>query len=93
MEFEWDPNKEAVNIQRHGFSFADAIVVFRNPFHVIEESTRPEFGESRSKAIGRRDSVILTVIFTDRAAIRRIISARRARRNERRIYDQGPSPS
>ena len=93
MEFEWDPNKEAINIQKHGFSFADAILVFRDPFHVIEESTRSGFGESRSKAIGRRDTVVLTVIFTDRAGVRRIISARRARRNERRIYDQGPSTS
>lgn len=88
MEFEWDPDKEAINRQKHGFSFLDAIRVFNDPFQRIEESTRPEFGEERLKVIGRVDTAVLAVIFTDRADKRRIISARRARRNERRAYDQ-----
>jgi putative transcriptional regulator len=69
MEFEWDPAKEEINKQKHGLSFLDAIAVFDDPFHIEEESVRPELGERRLKAIGRVGAVILTVIFTDRATI------------------------
>jgi uncharacterized DUF497 family protein len=93
VDFEWDPAKEVSNIQKHGISFLDAVDIFDDPFHLVEESTRPEYGERRLKAIGQVDSVILTVIFTDRAERRRIISARRAKRSERRQYDYGSATS
>jgi uncharacterized DUF497 family protein len=93
VDFEWDPAKELSNIHKHGISFLDAIDIFDDPFHLIEESTRPEYGERRVKAIGQVDSVILAVIFTDRDERRRIISARRAKRRERRQYDYGPATS
>lgn len=75
LEFEWDPVKDAANERKHGFSFEDAKAVFRDPQHLVEDVTKPEYGERRSKAIGRLGVFIVAVIFTDRHDHRRIISA------------------
>ena len=89
MEFEWDPEKAKSNLTKHGIAFTDAISVFDDLDHLEEDSTRPEFGEQRSRAIGEVTGRIITVVFTDRWDRRRIISARSSRRNERQRYSQG----
>ncbi len=86
LDFDWDPAKRVTNLQKHGVDFARATVVFRDSQVVDEDSTRPEHGEIRRKAIGRVGSQLLCVIYTDRDGVRRIISARRAKRNERERY-------
>jgi uncharacterized DUF497 family protein len=83
VDFEWDPVKDRTNEDKHGISFDDAKAVFLDAQRLIEDATRPEYGEQRSKVIGRLGSVIVAVIFTDRGDYRRLISARRARRDER----------
>jgi uncharacterized protein len=88
LEFEWDPAKDAANERKHRISFEDAKAVFRDPQCLIEDVTKPEYGERRSKAIGRLGVFIAAVIFTDRNDFRRIISVRRARRDERERYRQ-----
>jgi uncharacterized protein len=89
MEFEWDPAKEASNELKHGIGFVDAATVFDDPYHLEEESTKVEHGEERRRAIGTIRSIVVTVIYTDREGRRRIISARRARKDERQRYNQG----
>jgi uncharacterized DUF497 family protein len=90
MEFEWDPSKDAANQQKHGISFVAATAVFDDPDHIEEDSTKPEYGEIRNIAIGRLgDGRLVTVAFTDRGSVRRIISVRIARNYERRKYNQG----
>ena len=93
LEFEWDPAKDEANAFKHGIAFDDAKAIFDDPQLLIEDTTRPEHGERRSKAIGRLESVILAVIFTVRGDRRRIISARRARRDERERYRQSAEAS
>lgn len=89
MDYEWDARKEAINVQKHAISFVAAIAVFADPHHLVADSTKPEYGEVRSVAVGQiQDGRIITVVYTDRGAVRRIISARRARSNEKRAYDQ-----
>lgn len=89
MEFEWDPAKLAANLAKHGISFVAASSVFDDPHRVEEDSTRPEHGEMRRKVVGRMDTgQLVAVIFTDRGPVRRIISARKVRRNERVRYEQ-----
>lgn len=88
MEFEWDESKREGNIEKHDLDFRDAIAVFDEAQCVFEDVTRPEYGEIRRKAIGRLGTSLVCVIFTDRGAVRRIISARRTRRNEREQYRQ-----
>ena len=89
MVFEWDPVKEEANEQKHGISFIDAVMVFDDPYHLEEDSTRVEHGEERSRAIGMMGLKLITVIYTDRWERRRIISARRSKKDERERYDQG----
>jgi len=89
MEFEWDQSKNERNVDKHRISFQDAIFVFTDPRHLEFDTSRPEHGEQRSKVIGIVGPFVIAVIFTTRGDRRRIISARRARTDERRAYDQG----
>ena len=85
MEFEWDAMKNHRNIEKHGIDFANAVRIFENPtFEVVDN--RRDYGETRVVAMGTVDEIILYVLYTTRGGIRRIISARRANRRERRTY-------
>ena len=81
--FEWDDAKFEANIAKHGIDFTDAIGIFSG---FILETRSVKSGEVRWKVTGYCDDVPLTVIYTWRGRKRRIISARRAKRNERRKY-------
>ncbi len=86
MEFEWDPEKNRANIEKHGIDFEDAIAIFEG--RVLEKiAAARDFGETRFMAFGVTDGRELTVIYTPRGeGRRRIISARRAHRSERKAY-------
>jgi uncharacterized DUF497 family protein len=88
MAFEWDDEKNAINLQKHGIDFLSAIAVFDDPDRLEEDSTQPEYQEVRKRTIGRVGShlLVLTVIYTDREQNKRIISARCASRDERKRY-------
>ena len=92
MTFEWDEAKCATNLRARGFDFEFASLAFDGPTLEAEDKRR-DYGERRWIAIGRADQVHLPVVYTDRQAargevVRRIISARRSTRAERRIYGQ-----
>jgi len=94
LDFEWDARKAKSNLQKHGISFAAATAVFDDPNHVETDTTRPEQGETRTKAVGMvKGELIVAVIYTDREQKRRIISARRAGKNERDKYYQSQTAS
>jgi uncharacterized DUF497 family protein len=86
MEFEWDENKNQSNQLKHGISFEEASEIFRYPTYEIAD-TRQDYGEIRYIGIGRnKQMVLLTVAFTERESRIRIISARRASKNEQKQY-------
>ena len=85
MAFEWDAAKNAANIERHGIDFDDAIRIFDGP--TLEKiDVRQDYGEVRVIAFGEVDDRELAVVYTVRGGRRRIISARRAHRRERKAY-------
>ena len=86
MEFEWDPHKSALNLQKHGISFPDAQCLWRDSGLILLPSRYPD--EPRFLAIGKIESSHWTAIFTERGETIRIISVRRARDNERTLYEQ-----
>lgn len=87
MIFDWDEAKNSANERKHGINFIAASAVFDDPFHLDIDVSRAEHGEERRMAIGRLASGwIVAVIFTDRGNVRRLISARRASRDERAAY-------
>lgn len=92
MEFEWDEEKNKINIQKHGIAFEDALKVFLDPYRVyFYDSAHSSIQEERWQTIGCAFSNILFVIYTfrDEKEIYRIISARKANAREKRKYYQG----
>ena len=84
--FEWDDNKAANNLRKHGVSFVEASTVFADPAGIDEEDDDPD--EERWKRIGLTQSGLLSVIYTERASRIRIISARKATRHEQDSYSR-----
>ena len=90
MEFEWDPERAEANFQKHGVDFDDAIGIF--DWDTLEdEDTRQDYREIRVRAIGACADGILSVIYTMRGDVCRIISARRANPREQEAYRKAKS--
>ncbi len=83
MLFEWDEGKRQANVAKHCIDFRDAIRVFDGPVFELTDSRR---GEGRTVAIGSVENIEIVVVYVMRGQRRRIISARRAHRNERQDY-------
>ena len=87
MIFEWDEAKNAANVRKHGVSFDDAKSRFDGRI-VTTVDTRFDYGEFREITTGvLGDTVIVTVVHTDRGGRCRLISARRASPKERYHYE------
>ncbi len=85
MGYEWDEEKNRRNLVKHGISFVAASRIFHGP--VVEKpDDRRDYGEQRVVAYGIADGRVLAVVYTPRGRNRRIISARRARSDEREAY-------
>jgi uncharacterized protein len=87
VEFEWDENKERKNIEKHGIDFDQAKSIWNGS--VLEIARSDHYGEERVVAVGVYEQVCYAVVYTRRGEKLRIISARRARRRERRAYYHG----
>ncbi|HYF98233.1 MAG TPA: BrnT family toxin [Coxiellaceae bacterium] len=84
LDFEWDENKRLSNLKKHGVDFSDAIQVFEDVMRI--EQLLVCKNEERYQVVGVVDEIVLFVVYTVRSHKKRIISARRASRNERRKY-------
>ena len=88
--FEWDPAKAEINWRKHGVKFEDAAQLFLGLMSTWNTSRGSEV---RFASIGVIEETALVVVWTPRENVIRIISARRARRGERRrlVQDLGRS--
>jgi uncharacterized DUF497 family protein len=84
MQFEWHEPKRLANVEKHGLDFVDAVLLFDAPRLVAPANFAGN--EQFSIAIGMIEDVYVTAIFTRRGSAIRLISMRRARRNERKRY-------
>lgn len=73
--FEWDQNKDLENRQKHGVAFADAQYAFADSHRVIAEDINHSDSEERYYCFGKVGDGILTVRFTYRNEVIRIIGA------------------
>ena len=87
--FEWHDRKAAKNLRDHGVTFEQATFVFDDAHAMDEFDTSMEYDEERSIVIGRVGDDLLVVVYTMRDDRIRIISARKAEKNEHRRYRQG----
>ena len=90
MNFAWDPRKAAANLRKHGVSFEEATTVFRDTLSVTGLDPDHSVGERRYITFGTSNSGgFFVVSHTDDGSTIRIISARLATRQERKIYEEG----
>ena len=87
MRFQYDPDKAAANLKKHGVSFADAEGVFEDSLAITVEDADAH-GERRFAAIGLGSAgELLVVVYSERGGEYRLISARRPTRKERNQYE------
>lgn len=92
MKITWDEDKNRINQQKHRVSFETAQQVFDDPAHLSRQD-RVEGGEQRWQTLGLVQGVVVLLVAhtyttTEGEETVRIISARKADRSERRIYEQ-----
>lgn len=86
IHFEWDKNKENINIDKHGIDFTLASEAFDDENGLFFYDKENSEGEERFKLLAQiANRIVILLVFTDREAIR-IISARTATKKEKKVY-------
>ncbi len=90
LHFEWDENKNAANIEKHGVSFEEAASVFYDTNALLEYDIDYSESESRFRILGcsNKGNVLLVVYCIREESIIRIISSRKATNRERNGYER-----
>jgi uncharacterized DUF497 family protein len=90
FNFEWDDQKAASNLSKHGVSFDEAVSVFGDGRALTFSDTDHSELEDRSRPYGVSNKTrLLVVVHTERRNGIRIISARKATRYEKGIHENG----
>lgn len=94
MEFEWDENKRMKTLNERKIDFVDMIDLWNDPRRQEVKDLRSNYGETRYQTIGKVKFNIFFVVYTERVyedglEVIRIISARRANKKERELYEKG----
>jgi len=89
LKFEWDVNKDESNARKHGVSFDDARTVFYDEYAI--QFYDPEHSESEDRFIllgtsFKLKTLVVCHCFQEEDTIVRIISARRADKDEQQVY-------
>lgn len=85
MRFEWDEAKRLSNLRRHGFDFVDVERIFvGNAVTILDD--RFDYGEIRFVTLGMLDGRVAAITHTETDEVTRIISFRKATKNEEEIY-------
>lgn len=89
MKFEWDNQKALSNIKKHGISFEEASTAFGDILSIVIEDPLHSINENRFILIGRSiESNTLVVVHIEKSDAIRIISARKATKNEQKVYEE-----
>jgi len=88
MKIIWDTEKNQKNIRKHKIDFRDAHLVFQCPI-LVNVDDREDYGEERLIGIGILDMRVVVIVFTEiNDETIRVISLRKALRNERKKYEK-----
>jgi uncharacterized DUF497 family protein len=85
MDFEWDEDKRLANVRKHSIDFVDASTIFEGDTLTLEDD-RFDYDELRLVTLGLYEGRVIVVVHTEREGITRIISARKATKNETNSY-------
>ena len=86
IAFEWDEIKAAANVHRHAVPFEYAARIFLDERRLDTVDDRHEYGEARRLTLGRIEERVFVVVYTVRADVIRLISARKANSREVKHY-------
>ena len=86
MRFEWDGVKAALNLVKHGISFDESMAVFDDAHALYQDDVSHSQIEQRQRILGRVSQGIVSVVYTQRGNLIRLISSRPASRHERKFY-------
>lgn len=89
LRFEWDPRKSTSNLRRHGVSFEDASTVFVDDNAILINDPDHSLEEDRFILMGLSGSLRVLIVchcYRGEGQLIRIISARKADRQERQVY-------
>ena len=85
MRFEWDEAKQRKNLRQHGFDFLECEGVFAaETYSVLDD--RFDYGEVRIITFGVLNGRVVAITHTESDEVTRIISIRKAVKNEEEIY-------
>lgn len=84
MRFEWNERKRSSNLKEHGFDFIDTPRVFEGPTFTYEDD-RFDYPEQRFVTLGFLGGIVVSIVHTETASAIRVISFRKATRNEESI--------
>jgi len=87
MEFEYDPSKSQINQTKHRIDFEDAKDLWEDEDRILIPARSDV--EQRHAILAQKDGAVWIAFFTLRESVIRIISVRRARENEKQLYDSG----
>jgi len=85
MDFEFDPDKSATNLKKHGIDFVEAMELWEDSDRLVVPARTQ--GEARYMLVGKMGRKHWSAIFTYRGESIRIISVRRARKEEVNAYE------
>jgi len=87
MVFEYDPNKSQTNKEKHGIDFNEAKLLWLDEDRVVFPAQSDT--EDRNALIAMKEEKIWVAFYTMRGPATRLISVRRARKNEEKTYYDG----
>lgn len=85
MRITYDPEKWRITLEKRGLDFEDAASMFEG-VHYTGPDTRRDYGEKRWISVGLLGGDVVVVVWTERDDSRRVISMRKADKEERRDY-------
>jgi uncharacterized protein len=85
MRFTWSETKRGLNLEKHGFDLADAPRVFAGPTYTYEDN-RFDYLEQRFVTLGLLDNLVVSMVHTETPRLIRVISLRKATKNEQAIF-------
>jgi uncharacterized DUF497 family protein len=87
VKIDWDEAKRQANLRKHGLDFSDAEEAFSAITHTVEDR-RFSYGEQRFVTLGLLRDMVVVITHTEARDRIRIISMRKATRNEEALYFQ-----
>jgi uncharacterized DUF497 family protein len=89
LNFEWDEEKANENSKKHKVNFEEARTIFNDPFSITISDPQHSIDEYRFIDIGYSSKgQLLVMVYTERETNIRIISCRKASKQERRLYEE-----